>query len=411
MLLWATLTLLVSKEILLPSARMVSTFGLTLTANEQGSSLRKLSILDFPFHFNFVKKAWLGETTVNSGSSIYSLENHLKVTSDWASMKLNKSLMFGYSPTMLWVLAPLVFFPHNVAYCLFNITGLFSIWWTTHPARCRHGVGLLAFFSLLALACFALGQTALLTGAGLLYIAEKTREENSSDDWRVPILAGIVLWALTAKPPLALTAGAVLVGIRQWRPLLVAGILTVFLTLAITPVLGTSWVHDYLHTINSYDLVNGGPAYAWTVAPSHMANLRGILSVDFGVADDIASRISSILWFIALLLISIVGNRSSLSKGAVWSLGILSFLLLCPHVTSTEELQLVLLIPLCVRPHNSLSWQELVLLVMIPLLPFASPAIGLFAGNRMILFIGNIFLALFIISSMRQTTMNTKRLL
>ena len=314
------------------------------------------------------------------------MENHLKVTSDWAGIRLDNAHPFGYSPTMLWVLAPLIYFSHIMAFCIFNIAGLFSVWWTTHPARCRLGVGLLAFFSPLALSCFILGQTALLTGAGLLFIAEKTREGNRADGWRIPILAGIALWALTAKPPFALTAGAVLVGLRQWRPLFVAVILTVFSTLAITPLLGPNWIHDYLHIIGSFDRISADSAFAWTHHPSQMANLRGILSIDFGVADDVASRISNIMWFIALLCIAAVGNRPRFTEGVIWPVGILSYLLLCSHVSFTEELQLVLLLPLCVRLQNKLSWQELVLLVIIPLLPFASPAIGLFAGNRMAIF-------------------------
>lgn len=410
-LLWAALTLWTSREMMLPAVRAVSSYGISLTPNEPESPLRKLTIIDFPSHFNFVKKAWLGQTTANSGASIYSLKNHLKVTSDWAGMRLNHALPFGYSPTMLWVLAPLINFPHITALALFNISGLFSVWWTTHPDRCRLGVGLLAFFSPLAQACFDLGQTALLTGAGLLFIAEKTREGNHADGWRIPMLAGIALWALTAKPPFALTAGAVLVGLRQWRVLSVAFILTAFSTLSISHLLGTNWMHDYLQMIGSYDLVNSGSAYAWSLVPGHMANLRGILSVDFGVADDVASRISNIIWFITLLCIAAVGFRSWLSAGATWSLGILSYLLFCPHVSSTEELQLVLLLPLCVQPQNRLNWKELVLLGMIPLLPFASPAVGLFAGNRMILFITKIYLAIFIIGSARRAALNLNPIL
>ncbi|MDD2580835.1 MAG: glycosyltransferase family 87 protein [Desulfuromonadaceae bacterium] len=405
-LLWAALTLWISKEILLPDAIIGSKFGIWVTPSEPGSSYSQLVIIDFPYIFNFVKKAWLGQTTINSGASIYSLENHLKVTSDSAGIKLNYALPFGYSPTMLWLLAPLIYFPNIIAFCLFNLTGLFSVWWMTHPARCRLGFGLLAFFSPLARACFALGQTALLTGAGLLFIEEKTRAGSRATGWRIPILAGIVLWALTAKPPLALTAVAVLVGLRQWQLLLVAGILTVFSTLAISPLLGTNWVQDYLQLIGSYDRISANPAFTWSLANSHMANLRGILSVDFAVADNIASHISSIIWLLALVGISAIGFRARLSEGAIWSLAILSYLLFCPHVTSTEELQIVLLLPLCVRPQNKLGWQELVLLVTIPLLPFTSPAIGLFAGNRMVLFIAKIFLAIFIASTMSRAKMN-----
>lgn len=403
--LWTALALYICKCVLLPIARHGSTFGITLSPTEPGSSMN-LTIIDFASHFNFVKKTWLGQTTVNSGSSIYSLENHIKVTSDWADMKLNHALPFGYSPTMLWVLAPLVLFSHTTVYFIFNIVGLLSVWWQTHPFRCRRGVGLLAFFCLLTQACFGLGQTAIITGAGLLFIAEKTREKNRDDGWRTHIFVGIALWALTAKPPLALTAVAVLLGLRRWRPLFVAAMITLILTLAITPLLGTNWVHDYIYMISSYDKVNSGVAFAWSIVPNHMANLRGVLSVDFGIADDVASRISNIMWFIALLCIAAIGNRPRLTEGAIWSLSILSYLLFCPHVSSTEELQLVLILPLCVRPDNKLSWQELVLLGIVPLLPFTSPAIGHFAGNRMVLFIAKISMILFIAVSMKRTTMN-----
>jgi len=64
-----------------------------------------------------------------------------------------------------------------------------------------------------------------------------------------------------------------------------------------------------------------------------------------------------------------------------------------------------------VRPQNRLSWQELVLLVMVPLLPFASPAFGLFAGNRMVLFIAKISLVIFIVGAMRRATLNANPIL
>src|SRR5512141_1931243 len=89
--LWTALALYICKCVLLPIARHGSTFGITLSSTEPGSSMN-LTIIDFASHFNFVKKTWLGQTTVNSGSSIYSLENHIKVTSDWADMKLNHAL-------------------------------------------------------------------------------------------------------------------------------------------------------------------------------------------------------------------------------------------------------------------------------------------------------------------------------
>jgi len=398
---WTIIVLWVSKEILAPATRMDSKFGITRSAEGPGLS-ESLTILDFPSHFNFARKTWLRQTTVNAGHSVYSRENHLKVSSEWAGVKLDSALLFGYSPTMIWVLAPLIACPPGAAFCLFNMAGLLMLWWTTHPSRCRLGVGLLSFGSPLALACFALGQTALLTAAGLLFIAESTRAGSREGRWRQALLAGAVLWALTAKPPLALTAGAALVGTRHWRPLLAAAILTSATTLAITPLLGRNWAYDYLQLIGSYDLVNGGAAFAGNFVPGQMANLRGILSVDFRIADDIASHISSVLWGITLLCIAAFGSRNRCTEGAIWSFGILAYLLLCPHVTSTEELQLMLLLPLNVRPQNRLGRRELALLVMIPLLPFASPAIGLFAGSRAVLFSAKVVLVVLIAAGMRQ---------
>lgn len=158
------LTLWVSKKMLLPDTRTGSTFGISLTPIEPGPSSMKLTIIDFPFIFNFVKKAWLGQTTANSGVSIYSLGNHLKITNDWVGIKPNNTLPFGYSPTMLWVLEPLVFFAHNLAYCLFNITGLFSVWWITRAAVASPAIGLFAgnrmvlFIAKISLVIFIVGS-------------------------------------------------------------------------------------------------------------------------------------------------------------------------------------------------------------------------------------------------------------
>jgi hypothetical protein len=297
---------------------------------------------------------------------------------------------------MLWVLSPLIGFPHILAWCIFNLFGLASIWWITHPSHCRHGIGLLAFFSPLTLVCFILGQTALLTGAALLFIGQNTNEENNAKGWRISILAGLALWTLTAKPPIALAAGAVLIGLRQWRPLTVAVMLFIISTLTISPLMGANWLHDYLNLIGSYNRIDIGPAFMWSLHPDQMSNLRGILNVDFGIADDIASLISNIAWFIALFCIATIGKQVMKTNGVIWSMGILSYLLFCPHVSSTEELQLVLLLPLCLSPQNKLTWQELILMMVIPLLPFASPAIGPFEGDRIFFFIVKTCLAIFI---------------
>ncbi|HET6420913.1 MAG TPA: glycosyltransferase family 87 protein [Geobacteraceae bacterium] len=397
---WLLLTVLVGKHILVDEHRTASPFGITIQSAGPGSPYYRTTIVDLASIINFVNKTWLGQTSVKSGASVYSVDNHLKVTSEWAGKKVRNALPFGYSPTIFWILVPFIIFPNYLAFYLFDLMGLISIWWITHPSRCRFGLGLLAFLSPLAQACFDLGQTALMTGVGLLFIAEKTKYENSVAGWRSSFLEGLALWALTAKPPLALVACSALVSLRKWRSLLVGGVLAVILTLVVSPLLGPNWVHDYMHLLSFYDRINSGSIFAWSLVPSHMANLRAVLSVDLSLSDDIATRISAVLWLIAIMCIALTGIRSKLSEGGIWALSLMSYLIFCPHVTSTEELQLVLLIPLCIPTQNSLRWQELLILIVVTLLPFVSPAIGPLAGNRLILFFAKILLFIFVIAYM-----------
>lgn len=215
-ILWLLLVIFIYKNVMLPALRSDKPFGIY-----QNNGVT--TIIDFPSHFNFTKKVWLSRPHLNADGSVYSINNHLNATNNWAGTKINYSLPFGYSPTMLWLLTPLVPFTHEAAFCLFNLAGLWSIWWQTRPSRCRLGVGLLTYFSSLSFACLQLGQTALLSGAGLLYLAENTQQEHGGGaDLRNALFSGTVLWLLTAKPPLALTAGAVLLSLRKWQPILVA---------------------------------------------------------------------------------------------------------------------------------------------------------------------------------------------
>lgn len=339
------------------------------------------TIIDFPSHFNFVQKTWRSQTTVGTGSSIYSAQNHLKVTSEWAGMQVPIALPFGYSPTMLWVLLPLVPFTHATAFFLFNVVGLLAVYWMTHPGRSRWGIGILIFLSLLADSCFGLGQSAILTGAGLLFLAETTCADHYTNNWRNTLTTGFVLWALTAKPTIALIAVPVLISLRSWRTLALAVILTIATTLLLTPWLGEHWARDYISMAMSYDKVNAGPHFAWSLHPEMMSNLRGIRNVYLAMPDDLASHISSSVWFAGIVGLIIIGLRFFVSAARLWSFSILMFLLFCPHVTRTEVLQVSIILSLSVTAADELSWADFVLLTFIPLIvllhhPNSLPAPG-----------------------------------
>lgn len=383
--------------LLVPELEYGSPFGITLPEPENKTSHVGFTIVDFPFMFNFAQKAWGHQTTVSSGLSIYSVENHLKVTSDWAGQKVGQSLHFGYSPTMLWILAPLTHFSPATAYFIFNIAGLFALFWITRPSRCRWGVGLLSFFSPLARLCFVLGQNSILAGAGLLYLAENNRPDSQERGWRDPLLSGSVLWALTAKPTIALLAIAVLAGMRRWKTIFTAAIFTVISTIVITPWLGPHWIKDYIHILRSYNLIDAGPVFSWSIYPEFMSNLRAIMNVDFGFFDNVASYTSGIVWLIMLIIITVLGLKSRLSASSLWSISILSYLLFCPHVGPTEVLQALVILPLCVPPKDKLSWHELILFITLPSLIFISPIFPEFIHNTHLpLFLAQLFLFFFI---------------
>lgn len=398
---WVAAAFIISYNIIKATWGAGPNFGLFFNSFEN-----KITIIDFASHLNFTRDFWQIFITKTNIHSVYSVENHLNATGSLGWINPDHALPFGYSPTMLIILGPLTLFSNLAGYYLITFLSLISMWWQTKPARCRFGLGLLSLCSPLAFSCFSLGQTAILTAAGLLLISERSPDNLSSIGVKQSILPGIVLWSLTAKPPLALTAGCILIGLRAWHPLLIGIILTIISTICIAPLLGPVWVADYLNLIQEYNRVDADPVFSWSLWPSHMANLRGILSADFGISDNLASSISSYVWLLSLVAISVVGTRKRIRKGYFWSAGILLYLLFCPHVSSTEEVQILLLIPLCISPESTkLCKIELFILVIVPLMVLASPATGpFFVNNRLPLFSAKLFLLLLIIYRNRTRT-------
>lgn len=197
-------------------------------------------IVDFPSHHNFVRHVWSRNTTVGE-HSVYSVENHLWVTSDWAGRELDHALPFGYSPTMVWLLLPLSALPTGWAHLAFGVISLLAIGWLTRPGASPHGLGMLAFLNPLAAGLLWLGQTAAVTLAGIVALVRQGAESTLRDD----LIAGAIVWALTAKPPVAMVAIVGLLAARRWKPV-VAGVAASLVTAAVvTPWLGIDWIPDY----------------------------------------------------------------------------------------------------------------------------------------------------------------------
>jgi hypothetical protein len=329
---------------------------------------------DFASHRGFACAVWSGDAAKAGGTSAYTLPAHLEATERWSGISPRIALPFGYSPTMTWILGPLCLLPTRAAFVAWIAAGLVctaaaALWSRTHWWT------LVALLNPVTIYAIVLGQTAILSTAAFLYLIAADRAADAASWGTV-----VVLWLLTAKPPLAVTAAVALLVRGRWRPVALAVGLTAVSTLLVWPWLGAGWVHDYLAMLRDYDRVHLPAAFAWSIVPESMSNLRAFLSADLGVPDDVAASVANVLWIASLVALLVAGRWRELDGGLVWSLALLAYLLLCPHVSATEDLTLVcVLVALERRLPVALA---LVALALVFGGLHLSPALGIAAHRR-----------------------------
>ena len=133
-----------------------------------------LMIQDFAGHLRFTKAFWKGQAD-------YDVESHLRVASAWLGQPVQRALPFGYSPTMLFVLAPLCLVPTVWAYVIWTLLGIAAASWMITWSI---WIGA-AVVSPAALAALALGQTAVFTAAALLLLVSRDVYQSPLRDRRV----------------------------------------------------------------------------------------------------------------------------------------------------------------------------------------------------------------------------------
>jgi hypothetical protein len=320
----------------LPEAWHQQPFGIVREPSDQGPALR---VCDFTSHLRFVRMVWEGDRTDEQGApltSVYSAAAHRRMASAWMGEPQDKVLSFGYSPTMIWVLAPLAFLSDRLAFFLWTGLGLGLVAWMLSERASPWFAGCLMFLSPTATRCLAQGQTAVFSTAAVLVLlryAQRPPRVGST------CLAILVLWALTAKPPVAIAAGAALLACGRWRVVLGAVGLAVLSTILLHPWLGPNWVKDYINLARSYNSEQADPTFAWCLEPSYMSNLRAVLYT-LGMGDARSCTVATVLWVVVQVGIVVAGCFGRLSLGVVWALSLLALLLFAPHVNVTEDLHL-----------------------------------------------------------------------
>jgi hypothetical protein len=326
---------------------------------------------------------WDGVIPPDSEGSGYTVRSHLEFMQEWAGSPQEHALPYGYSPTMLWVLGLLMLVPLPIAYLLWTAAGYGGTAALLVKSKVSPLGAAFFFLSPVAGASIALGQTALLGTAALLFLATTSLcGSRAVESWRATLRSAAVLWALTAKPPVALAAAAGLLGAGRYRAVLVAAALTVATAALVTPFLGVSWPRDYLALLSSYDRAGVGAVFAWSLRPDIMTNLRAFLSVDAGIADPVAARVANVVLLLALGLVIIARWRGAISAALGWCFSVLAYLILASHVSFTEDLALLVVpvvyatVPRAAAADRYAIWALAIAAVLL------SPAIGPAADVR-----------------------------
>jgi glycosyl transferase family 87 len=332
-----------------------------------------VQIQDFSSNCHFVKSWWADGAVRHAGTSPYTVDAHLAMMREWAGAPMSVALPSGvYPPTLFVVLGPICALPVRWAFLVWAFAGSLGATWIATSVHRSRIFACLAFASPVAFATLILGQTALLTTTALFALMRV-----GSD-----VAGALILAALTIKPPLALTAIAALLACGRWR-CVVAGLgVAGLVALALTPWLGPHWLGDYLALMATHDLDRTSPAFAFGLHPETMSNLRAVLHVDLGVADARASLVSNAIWVGAVTAVVALGWWRSLRAPIVWAALVLAYLLFCSHVSSSEDIALVLLIaafPL--RDHEAGGARWLLSLAVVAAM-FLSLGIGPLAGTR-----------------------------
>lgn len=329
-----------------------------------------LTIRDFASHWNYARRVFTGAVD-------YSVASHLNAARSLAEAPVEHALPFGYSPTMIVLLFPLFLCSAFMAYAIWTIFSVLVAVALVRRDRSWDIAGALLMISPLAFSCLALGQTAVLSAACFAVLARACQRR---DGLKAKGVASAALWALTAKPPLAIVGAAGLWLSGSRRDVFVSVAAAGGTIALMLPFLGWDSLGNYVEMIAHYDRQSASPVYAWSLAPSHMTNVRSILSVDIGVGDRLASQCSSVLFFAGLGGIALWGSRGADRGPACLGLALLVYLAFFPHVTATENLLLISILPVLAMGRDRSSALKAYWLA--PAVGFISPSIGPFAGIR-----------------------------
>lgn len=325
---------------------------------------------DFACHINYLQSIWN-----RSVEHPYRLEDQERIVRSWYPRN-SMEFPHAYSPVVLVLGSPFLAMKVEWAFflwALINAGLLLALTWGYLLPRIKNptqGFAIMAVFcSYLLLDIFNMGQTALATTT--LYAGSFLLLRDRSACHPVQLSRDLVLfaalYALAAKPSIALIVFAMVIGQRAWRPLLLAMSGLLFTWAILAPYYGgyVAGLTDYSWLLNHFCSADMIPIFRGGLTPSISTNFTAFVTTLRPEWNREAFFLSQIIFEGLVVLLTLLrwSKRISFStqfQGLLWTL-----LLFCPYLLVTEDFAICLLAVEGTFFRNGLGGAVKVLLVLL----------------------------------------------
>ena len=187
--------------------------------------------------FNDFFGFWSFGRAAASGIDVYDI-SELRTFQNELTSAEHSWYPYFYPPSLLLPLIPLSAFPLRIAYIVWSVGGITAYIATTLGRRWRSTAGLSLLLAPTTLLTFIFGHSGLISSALLIGGLRQIEKR--------PILAGVLLGLLTAKPQNGLLVPVVLLAGRYWRVTGIASLVTLALVMSSGGVFGAAIWLDWL---------------------------------------------------------------------------------------------------------------------------------------------------------------------
>jgi len=309
-------------------------------------------VRDFHMHRAYIERIWKRVT-----DRPYTLTGQEKIFRDWAP-RLPVGMPHAYSPTAAIIGWPFVFLLRDVQTSFFvfagiNLLGILLLYQFYLFPRIDNYYALagvvIAGISTCVIGTVIVGQTSVLTTCALALtwhlLYDVKRQKLRKLTLSTELLLGLILYFSTAKPPMAIVFGAILLGARAWRAAALGVVLFAATALGMAKYYGGSlWVSDYIYFLSHYYKAGMTPFFQNCFIYQIGSNPTDFLALTMGVPDADSAAVFQPLCLTVSIFVILFAWRGMIRPATTFQLQILNLLLLAPYLRVSEDFLIVLLI-------------------------------------------------------------------